>query len=153
MATLGALSQETPGEKVSIWHTMRNKILGPHYCSWAGTFLRSIDAHFVPHTAQFLTKLTTKGASDTIHGSGAVASSGLAQVPQGSRVHDAVCDRGGLTHEADVERTNLARALTDGKHVHIPRQGETLRPDDTAPTPVPSVATPQIEAPELDDAP
>jgi competence protein ComEA len=78
----------------------------------------------------------------TIHVSGAVASPGLARVPHGSRVHDAVSDRGGLTHEADVERINLARTLTDGEHVHIPRQGEALRPDDTAPTVAPSAATP-----------
>ena len=60
----------------------------------------------------------------TVHVSGAVLTPGVATLPGGSRVGDAVAAVGGATDEAELERINLARALQDGEHVHVPRDGE-----------------------------
>lgn len=71
----------------------------------------------------------------TVHVSGAVATPGLASVPAGSRVHEAIMQRGGLTDEADVARVNLARVLSDGEHVHIPARGDAPHVGEAAITP------------------
>ena len=44
----------------------------------------------------------------------------------GSRVADAIVAAGGTTDEADTDRLNLARVLTDGEQVHVPVEGEAL---------------------------
>jgi competence protein ComEA len=62
---------------------------------------------------------------------GAVNKPGNYRLPSGSLVDDAVRASGGPTADADLERINLARILTDGAHVHVPRAGEVL------PTPTP----------------
>lgn len=62
----------------------------------------------------------------TVHVSGAVTRPGLVTLPAGGRVGDAVVAAGGLTAEADTTRVNLARALSDGEHVHLPRIGEEV---------------------------
>jgi len=71
----------------------------------------------------------------TVHVSGAVATPGLANVPAGSRVDDAIMQRGGLAKDADVGRVNLARVLSDGEHVHIPAHGEPSRASEPTATP------------------
>lgn len=71
-------------------------------------------------------------AAVTVHVSGAVSRPGLVTLPAGGRVGDAVLAAGGLTAEADTARVNLARALADGEHVHLPRVGEEL-PEPIAP--------------------
>jgi len=63
-------------------------------------------------------------AEVTVHVSGAVARPGLVTLPSGARVGEAVIAAGGLTRDADPDRINLARALVDGEHVHLPRVGE-----------------------------
>ena len=63
-------------------------------------------------------------AAVTVHVSGAVARPGLVTLPTGGRVGEAVIAAGGLTSDADPDRINLARALVDGEHVHLPRVGE-----------------------------
>jgi len=60
----------------------------------------------------------------TVHVSGAVSRPGLVTLAAGGRVGDAVVAAGGLTDDADPDRVNLARALADGEHVHLPRIGE-----------------------------
>ncbi len=62
---------------------------------------------------------------------GAVNEPGVYTLPPGSLIDDAVRAAGGPTAEADLERINLAAALHDGAHVHVPRFGEVL------PTPTP----------------
>ncbi len=62
----------------------------------------------------------------TVHVSGAVTRPGLVTLPSGGRVGDAVVAAGGLAEDADTARVNLARALADGEHVHLPRVGEDL---------------------------
>jgi competence protein ComEA len=64
------------------------------------------------------------GVAVTVHVSGAVTHPGLVTLPTGGRVGDAVVAAGGLTGDADTARVNLARALVDGEHVHLPRVGE-----------------------------
>jgi competence protein ComEA len=56
---------------------------------------------------------------------GAVREPGLVQLPGGARIADAVEAAGGPTREADLSGVNLARPVTDGEQLHVPRPGET----------------------------
>ncbi len=62
---------------------------------------------------------------------GAAYEPGTYILPPGSLVDDAVRAAGGPTADADMERINLARALHNEDHIHVPRFGEVL------PTPTP----------------
>lgn len=62
--------------------------------------------------------------SVTVHVTGAVTIPGVVTLPAGARVAEAVVAAGGAQPDAGLERLNLARVLTDGEHVHLPRQGE-----------------------------
>ena len=55
---------------------------------------------------------------------GAVRNPGLYELPQGSRVGDAVAAAGGLGKRAAKGQVNLASALEDGQQVVVPRKGE-----------------------------
>jgi competence protein ComEA len=69
-----------------------------------------------------------------IYISGGVAHPGVYHLSPGSRIEQAVTAAGGLTAEADAGRADLARLLTDGDQVHIPKQGEQVNsPDEAAP--------------------
>ncbi|MEE1650985.1 helix-hairpin-helix domain-containing protein [Brachybacterium sp. J144] len=68
-----------------------------------------------------------------VHVSGAVTAPGLVRLPAGSRVDDALRAAGGTTEEADLSAINLARPLTDGEQVHVPRPGEEPPPVAAAP--------------------
>lgn len=57
--------------------------------------------------------------------SGAVVSPDVYELPAGSLVTDAVSQAGGFTADAVPHRLNLALALADGMHVHVPSQAET----------------------------
>jgi competence protein ComEA len=57
--------------------------------------------------------------------SGAVASPDVYELPAGSLVADAISQAGGFTTGAVPHRLNLAQALADGMHVHVPAQEET----------------------------
>lgn len=54
-----------------------------------------------------------------VHVSGAVASPGLVELPEGSRVADAIQAAGGLSEGADGSSVNLARPLADGEQVVV----------------------------------
>jgi len=56
--------------------------------------------------------------------SGEVANYGVVEVPYGARLIDAVEKLGGLTTDADINRTNLAQKLEDGNHYVILKIGE-----------------------------
>jgi len=64
------------------------------------------------------------GGSIFVHVAGAVAKPGVYELPAGSRVIDGLNAAGGATAQADVSSINLARELTDGERVYIPRRGE-----------------------------
>lgn len=59
-----------------------------------------------------------------IHVSGAVERPGLYVVAADARVIDAVSAAGGLTDDAAGEGVNLARPVTDGEQLVVPREGE-----------------------------
>ena len=55
-----------------------------------------------------------------VHVAGAVRRPGLYELPEGSRVSDAVARAGGATRRADTAAVNLAAPLADGIQVLIP---------------------------------
>jgi len=63
-----------------------------------------------------------------LHVVGAVFDPGIVELPLGSRVVDAVAAAGGPTDDADLSGVNLARPLTDGEQLRVPRVGEAPPP-------------------------
>lgn len=59
-----------------------------------------------------------------IHVCGAVISPGVVEVPEGSRVSDALAAAGGLSEGADAEYVNLAAKVTDGQQLYFPTREE-----------------------------
>jgi competence protein ComEA len=57
-----------------------------------------------------------------VHVVGAVAAPGLYELPEGSRVADALARAGGPTSKADLETVNLASPVADGLQVVVPRR-------------------------------
>lgn len=76
-----------------------------------------------------LTPLPPAPSTVVVHVSGAVASPGLVELPEGSRVHDAISSAGGPVADADTGSINLARVLVDGEHVVVPLWGEQIATD------------------------
>jgi competence protein ComEA len=68
----------------------------------------------------------TPGAKIVVHVAGAVNTAGVVELPQGSRVHEAIAAAGGSAAGADLNRLNLAAVLTDGQKIHVPRTGEVI---------------------------
>ena len=64
-----------------------------------------------------------------VHVAGAVASPGLYRLPDGARVVDAVAAAGGFGGKADKAAVNLARPVSDGEQLHVPRKGDTAAAD------------------------
>lgn len=71
------------------------------------------------------------GTGPVAHVVGAVHDPGLVELADGARVADAVEAAGGPTDEADLSGVNMARPITDGEQIHVPRPGET--PADPGP--------------------
>ncbi|MGC2941449.1 MULTISPECIES: helix-hairpin-helix domain-containing protein [unclassified Brevibacterium] len=59
-----------------------------------------------------------------VHITGAVKNPSVVTLKAGARVRDAVEAAGGLNAGADGDAVNLARVLTDGEQIHIPKEGE-----------------------------
>jgi competence protein ComEA len=59
-----------------------------------------------------------------VHVLGAVERDGVVRLAPSSRVTDAIERAGGATADADLARLNLARVLTDGERLYVPRVGE-----------------------------
>ena len=68
-----------------------------------------------------------------VHVVGAVVSPGVVVLADGARVADAIAAAGGAASDADTEQLNLARVLSDGEQIRVPRVGEVL--PDPAPPP------------------
>lgn len=68
-----------------------------------------------------------------VHVLGAVRRSGVVELPAASRVGDAVRRAGGATDDADLDRLNLARVLTDGERLYVPRVGQQEVPEALGP--------------------
>ena len=85
--------------------------------------------------------LSATSSSVVVHVTGAVSRPGVVTLPPGSRVTDAINAVGGASAEADTQQLNLARVLTDGEQIRVPRIGEVL--PDPAPQPG-GAATPSV---------
>ncbi|MCT9820153.1 ComEA family DNA-binding protein [Microbacterium sp. W1N] len=59
-----------------------------------------------------------------VHVAGAVAAPGLYRLDAGTRVVDAIGAAGGLAPDADPAAVNLARPLSDGEQLIVPRVGD-----------------------------
>lgn len=64
------------------------------------------------------------GAAVVVHVVGQVLAPGVVDLPAGSRVAEAIDAAGGAAPEADLGAVNLARVVTDGEQIHVPRPGE-----------------------------
>lgn len=75
------------------------------------------------------TDLSTAGADRVVvvHVSGAVVSSGVYELPEGSRVSDAIDAAGGMADDASGDALNLARILNDGEQVIVPTAEERMQ--------------------------
>lgn len=61
----------------------------------------------------------------TVYVTGAVVQSGvMVEIPQGSRISDAIEAAGGATETADLQRINLASVVRDGDQIHVLAQDE-----------------------------
>lgn len=63
-----------------------------------------------------------------VHVAGAVNRPGVVTLPGGARAADALREAGGATAEAEMDAINLARILTDGEQLYVPRIGEASGP-------------------------
>jgi len=98
--------------------------------SAAGIVLKSLGSSEVVAAQESAEDPQFGGASAVqalvVHVGGAVSSPGLAELPVGARVHDAIQAAGGVTTEANVGALNLARFVVDGEHMFVPAEGEAL---------------------------
>ena len=85
--------------------------------------------------------LSATSGSIVVHVIGAVSRPGVVTLPPGSRVTDAINAVGGASAEADTQQLNLARVLSDGEQIRVPRIGEVL-PDPAPATQPGGAATP-----------
>ncbi len=66
-----------------------------------------------------------------VYVTGAVAKPQTYDLPQGSRIEDAIKAAGGANTDADLKTINLAQVLTDGQKIDIPAQGANVVAADT----------------------
>ena len=66
-----------------------------------------------------------------VHVDGAVAHPGVVELPQGSRVRDAIEAAGGALPQAVLESLNLAAPLEDGAQIYVLAENETQPPGAT----------------------
>jgi len=71
---------------------------------------------------------TTVVATLVVDVGGAVARPGLVRVGRGARVADVVAAAGGATHDADLDRLNLAATVADGERLFVPHLGQSSIP-------------------------
>lgn len=67
-----------------------------------------------------------------VHILGEVNAPGLYELREGDRAVDAVAAAGGFTDDADQAQLNLARFVTDGEQIVVPKAGEAPAPGSTA---------------------
>lgn len=71
---------------------------------------------------------TTSETVLLVHVLGAVTRPGIVELRQGARVVDAIASAGGLAADANPAGVNLARPVSDGEQLVVPREGEELVP-------------------------
>lgn len=79
---------------------------------------------------QSLTYIEDSDNNIMIHISGAVLNPGIIEAELGKRLVDIVELAGGLEKEADLDRINLARKVSDEEKIYIPRIGEEIEIDN-----------------------
>lgn len=67
-----------------------------------------------------------------VYVTGAVAASGVYELPQGARAEEAITAAGGATSDADLTALNLAARVRDEQHLHVPRVGESAETNASA---------------------
>ena len=86
-----------------------------------------------------------------VYVSGAVDKPGVYELPSDSRADDALAAAGGASPDADLERVNLAKRVSDGEHIRVPKRGDPAAPAaQTSPLP-PTYAQTGGDAPPLPD--
>lgn len=77
----------------------------------------------LPDPTSTTTGSTAKQSLITVHVAGLVSRPGLVELPEGSRVADAVAAAGGLLPGARAELINLAALVTDGQQIVVSGAG------------------------------
>lgn len=72
-------------------------------------------------------------ATVRVHVAGAVNNPGVYTLPAQGRAVDAVAAASGAAADADLDRVNLAGALSDGVQIYVPHRGETAAPAQIQP--------------------
>jgi len=75
-----------------------------------------------------VTPATSGGEDVLVHVLGAVSVPGLVSLASGARVMDAIAAAGGLADDADLSTVNLARPVSDGEQLAVPRVGDVPLP-------------------------
>lgn len=89
----------------------------------AGMWWGAGEAESIPPVVALDPPTSDSSASNstiTVHVAGLVSRPGLVELPEGSRVADAVAAAGGLLPGARAEAINLAAALSDGQQIVVP---------------------------------
>ena len=68
-----------------------------------------------------------------VHVAGAVNNPGVYTLPVQGRAVDAIAAASGAAADADLDRVNLAGALSDGVQIYVPHRGETAAPAQIQP--------------------
>ena len=68
-----------------------------------------------------------------VHVAGAVNNPGVYTLPAQGRTVDAIAAASGAAADADLDRVNLAGALSDGVQIYVPHRGETAAPAQIQP--------------------
>lgn len=84
------------------------------------TVLPSADAATAAGTDMAEGTISRAGKQLAVYVCGAVAEPGVYELPEGSRVYEAVALAGGMTDEASQTAVNQAERLTDGQMIEIP---------------------------------
>jgi competence protein ComEA len=72
------------------------------------------------------TERVRRSTSMFVHVAGAVRRPGLYELPEGSRVADALEAARGALPRADLDLVNLAESVADGVQIYVPRRGEGM---------------------------
>lgn len=76
---------------------------------------------------------TSGEATVRVHVAGAVNNPGVYTLPAQGRAVDAIAAASGAAADADLDRVNLAGALSDGVQIYVPHRGETAAPAQIQP--------------------
>ncbi|WP_138444280.1 ComEA family DNA-binding protein [Sinomonas susongensis] len=96
--------------------------IGPRDATPSGAGHRPATAE----TATLAPRESEGAAVIVVHVAGAVGRPGVYQLPQGSRIHDAISAAGGALPNGEPDRLNLAAEIDDGARIAVPRQGEPM---------------------------